>query len=208
MLRNRKKSFIELNIDTFGHTIVEMENLEIMQTKITSEMKTVIMESAIRKINKQQNFFTNLINYQYYFLKYYLSFLTILFCKKFVIHKMFFFQKEENEETYHSNKSVLYLYDNGIFFSRCHIPYENILQFGMEKDMCVIHILAKIKKENDVLTLSLDKNILRVVFKMDSPGYFFNCMKTNMFYHIKYNKVNDNAIEYYFEDRYKLTPVK
>ena len=55
MLRNRKKSFIELNIDTFGHTIVEMENLEIMQTKITSEMKTVIMESAIRKINKQQN---------------------------------------------------------------------------------------------------------------------------------------------------------
>ena len=78
----------------------------------------------------------------------------------------------------------------------------------MEKDMCVIHILAKIKKENDVLTLSLDKNILKVVFKMDSPGYFFNCMKTNMFYHIKYNKVNDNAIEYYFEDRYKLRPVK
>ena len=198
MLRNRKKSFII----SYEHTIIEIENIEIMSTKVTSEMKMVMMEKAVQRINKQENFITSLLNYQYHLLKYYISFLTVLFSKKFVIHKMFFFQTENNKEInyFFNNISTLYLYDNGIYFNKCHIPYENILRFGMEKDMCVIHILAKIEKHDDVLILSLDKNILKVVLKMDSPGYFFKCMKTNMYYHIKYNKVNEIAIEFYSEN--------
>jgi len=205
MFRNRKKSFLELNIENYGHTVVEIEQL--MATTVSSEMKMVIMESAIQKINKQEKLITTLLNYQYYLIKYYLSFLTILFCKKFIIHKMYFSQKDHQLNYLIQKDSVLYLYDNGIYFNKCHIPYENILQFGIEKDICVLHILGKIEKKDDVLTMSLDKNILKVIFKMDTPGLFLKSMKNNMFYHIKYNKVNETAIQFYYEDRYNLTPI-
>lgn len=193
MLRNRKKPFIETN--KYAHTIVEIETLEIMSTKVTSEMKMVIMENAIQRINKDENFITSFLNYQYYLLKCYFSFLIVLFCKKFIIHKIFYFQNEEN---YLYNKpSTLYLYDSGIYFNKSTIPYENILTFGISGNLCQLQIFAKI--ENKDLTLSLDKQLLKVVFNMDNPGFFLKCMKNNMYYHIKYNKVNETAIQFYFE---------
>ena len=85
MLRNRKRSFIEINID--NDTTIQVEDF-YMSVQLPENIKSQLINNAIQKINKELSFIRRILSYQYYILSYYISFLRVFFSKRYTIDKM------------------------------------------------------------------------------------------------------------------------
>ena len=196
MIRTQKETYFNI-----GHIIVDIEEMSV---KIPTISRMVIMNNAITKINKEENFFRTFINFQYYLFSYYISFLRVIFSKKYVLNKIIFFKKMDKElvkeKSYTvSTKSNLFLYDRGIYFHEILVPYENILSFGVKDNFCVIEVLATIEVNEDKIILKLNGDIIKIVMELENPTCLRDNIKKNMYYHIKYNEIDENAIHYYYK---------
>jgi hypothetical protein len=199
MLRNRKRSFIEINID--NDTTIQVEDL-YMSVQISENIKSQLINNAIQKINKELSFIRRILSYQYYILSYYISFLRVFFSKRYTIDKMICFDKFVNKSFLIDKPNVLYLYDKGIYFNKTLIPYENIIFFGTGDYTSSIDILAKITKNGDALDINLEGNtITRLILYLENSKNLCNNIKENMYYHIKYNTVDDSVINFYHTEK-------
>jgi len=98
-----------------------------------------------------------------------------------------------NSEIYDNTKKIL-ITSTGIDLIKFHIPYENILIFGKENNNIVMNIFAKINESN----LEPSSNICKITINFEKLNdSIMNDIKKNMYYHIKYNKINQNVIDYY-----------
>ena len=213
MLRNRKYPLITygetviqieeenlFNLETFGHTVIEMDTLEIENiTNKFENMKKEIMVHAINKINKEESLLRSILNYNYYILSYYISFLCILFCKKFTITNILFTEPTSERMFLFDKKSYVFVYDKGIFLNKILIPYENIISLCNIDNYCCLEVFGKFESIENRLHFSLEDSIIKIALQLDNVTEFCNHIKSNMFYHIKYNKINDDVVGYYYK---------
>ena len=186
----RKNSYIIINIE-------EMETINLNENKVITD--------AIKKINKEQNLFNLILYINYYLLTTYINFLFNLF--KFKQFNLFFKKiKIENIFLYHNKEfyksqciNDLILYDNGMILNNLFIPYENIIKFGHKNDTVYLDIFAKINKIEDNFTVSLGHSIVNINIKTEFSLKLCKYIKFNLFYHIKYNKINSDIVKQYYK---------
>jgi len=185
----RKNSFVIINID-------EMETINLNENQLIKNAIT----NAVKKINKEQSLLRLILYINYYLLKFCLINLfkikqISLFLKKF---------KTDNIILYH-NKEIykiindLILYDNGMILNNLFIPYENIIQFGYTDDTVYLDLFAKINKMEDNFTFSLGHNIVSICIKTKFSSKICKHIKHNLYYHIKYNKIDFDIIKQFYK---------
>jgi hypothetical protein len=58
--------------------------------------------------------------------------------------------------------------------------------------------------DSSKINLELSEGIVELLFTCDNPLNIIKIIKKNMYYHIKYNKINENSINYFLNYlRYK-----
>jgi hypothetical protein len=175
--------------ENFGHVIIDIEDLEM------SKLETIILENAIKKINSEINIFTAFIYFTYYLIIYYLSFLKFFFIKKIKIDKIIF-NKDKDSVLIINNIRDIFLFDDAIYIKDNKIPYENIISFGTVDNFCCIELFATIYYINNNIDIRLTKNVTRLFFKNKNASSLCQDIKNNMYYHLKYNKVNTSICHY------------
>ena len=155
---------------------------------------------AIKKINNDISVIRNIIYLQYYLLSY-----TFLILQKFIIGNIFntLYQKKIiigdilifGGEYLSNKKSQIILYEKGIIIQDTFIPYENIISFGevMNFKFCCLELFAEIKESKIIL----NENVIKLIIQLDNPTFLCDIIKKNMYYHIKYNKINEETITFY-----------
>ena len=181
-------------------TIVEIESMEVIN------IKKIKIDNALKIINLEQtklkfllilyyNFIKNFINYIHY-----LTFIKIcindIYYNKYHIHKSKFFY---NDQVFYYKKQIkIYLYDNGIILDNSFIPYEYIISFRtIDNSTVKLKIFANLTNINSKLQFELTNGIVDILLLCDKGLKICNLLKKNMFYHIKYNKINEDVIYYY-----------
>ena len=114
-----------------------------------------------------------------------------LYCKSFTIKQGAILLKNQDILF----KSELYIYDNGIGILNTFINYEYILTFKVIKSgCCVIEVLGTLNENKKFIASS---NRFVIIIKHKNFLNIQNLIKQNMFYHIKYNKVNEDVFDYF-----------
>ena len=160
-----------------------------------------MINNAIIFINKQETMLRYISNMNYYFMSLFLSFLNmVIYFKSYEISNVVIKQDDEsrllNKTQLTSNK--LLIFDNGIKLYNFFIPYESILQFGNIDDRVYFTIFGKIEFGEKILKITLDKSKVHITFKAKNNKcsvFIRNAVKWNMYYHIKYNKMNKQLIQ-------------
>ena len=174
-------------------TIIEMESIELINSKKNS------LERAITIINNEQTLFKYIMIGYYNIIKKLLNYVYIhdIYCKNFCVNN---FKIKDKEHWYISNKPVnLIILDNCIYINNFKIPYEYIILFFNKTDMIYLKIFGNIVNENNKINLELSSDFIEILFNYTNSTHIINCIKTNMFYHIKYNKISEVAIEYFLK---------
>ena len=172
----------------------KISEIELIQKKLFT--KNILINGALDRINKDETLIRTIINWNYYVFTYFFSYISILFCKKYSVSKISFL-----EDVVLYKKRTIFLYDKGFFIDSFIIPYEYILSFSCDDAVCEMEIFATIDK-ND-FKIILGGGILKINIEMEYPRDFCKDIKTNMYYHIKYNKLNEGVFEYYFKTIFK-----
>ena len=142
------------------------------------------MELTIQKINKESFLF---IFYLYirWVLSYILNYCKVVPVKSIKYNNLVYFCK------------TILIKSNGIELNNFHIPYENILTFKRENNDIILFIFAKISE-----TLELSSTICEINIECEKINDdIIDDIKRNMYYHIKYNKINENVIDVYLKDK-------
>ena len=154
----------------------------------TEEIKQA-MDLAIEKIKKDTTIFTFIINFNYYLL---FSYFSYFFKSTFYVNSMMFIHKDLS---YLVQKPLcITVHDNGIQILTNFIPYENISIFGYTAGIVDLDILGSIDSK---LKLELNNNKTRISINCLNGTKLINLIKKNMYYHIRYNKINTEVISFY-----------
>ena len=173
---------------------IEIESMEIIKYKKFS------LEHALIIINNEQTFLQYLLVVYYNIIKKILSFIHIdLYYKRFYVNK---FKLINNNDLYVSVKPVngnqLILFDDCMCINYFKIPYEYILLSKTYSNNTVyIKIFGNIINKNNKFDIELSDGFIEILFEYTNPKIVLDCIKKNMYYHIKYNKINDDVIKYY-----------
>ena len=187
----RKNSFIIINIE-------EMETINLNENQLITNAIT----NAIKKINKEQSLLRLILYINYYLLTFCLINLfkikqISLFLKKFKTDNILLCHNKEIYKPPCINDLILY--DNGMILNDLFIPYENIIQFGYTDDTVYLDLFAKINKMEDNFTFSLGHNIVNISIKTKFSLKICKHIKHNLYYHIKYNKIDIDIIKQFYK---------
>ena len=141
------------------------------------------MELTIQRINKESFLF---IFYLYirWVLSYFLSYSKAVPVKSIKYNNVVY-----------DCKTIL-ITSTGIDLNIFHVPYENIFIFKRENNNIILSIFAKITD-----TLELSSTISEITIECENTKFILSDIKRNMYYHIKYNKINQNVIDVYLKDK-------
>jgi len=192
----RRKSFIALQIDQ----VEQMNQVEHMEQMEQIHFKKKQLERAIEIINKEQTFFNNVLVIYYIFCKCILSYVHIknIYSKVYTIKKIYI--NSENEQLIIEHPLTLKITDCGIHVHTFFIPYEYIIKFNKFDDDIYMEVFASIIKNNDnTVQLEIKKEVLKIYMKFDKSfiSDILKNIKKNMYYHIKYNKIDVSVIDYF-----------
>jgi len=102
---------------------------------------------------------------------------------------------------------VLKIYDNGVSINNnevsIHIPYEYIISLNTEHNRCLFKIIPSFKNKLVSNNTLLNTHEPLTIFLKTENNNFDNLtkdIKKNMFYHLKYNKIDLNV----FKDSFYL----
>jgi len=110
-----------------------------------------------------------------------------------------------NKDHLSKNTREIKITDHGINVNDFNIPYEYLLTISRELNMLnenviIISFLGKITEENESIKIELCNDITKILLFTDKNCKFNNMIVRNMFYHIKYNKINFEVIDYFKEN--------
>jgi len=103
--------------------------------------------------------------------------------------------------TYNSNRVFIKkesfditLYDSGIYISlfSIFIPYEYILYVEQQNKNFIFYIMGKLHNNS----IELCDSSLKLEFKIKECVNLLNLLKSNIYYHIKYNNVNNSVLNF------------
>ena len=172
--------------------IIEIESMEFINHKKNT------MENALKIINSEQTKADFILIVFYNMVKILIN----IFIKiKYIYYKKFYINETKflySENIYHDKKPlILYMYDSGIVINDFHISYEHILYFGNFGNYVKMKIFANLVLLDGRLQLELGNGIVDILFLCDFRDRLCIFLKKNMYYHIKFNKLNDYVIKYY-----------
>ena len=177
---NRRLSFLTI-------TIEDMETIELKKNR---------MNKAIGIINRNTSVLNEIITMYYNFIKN----LCAMFYIKNVYTKFFnvnVMNVYSNNKLHRFNKDLIFcMNDNQISINGWSVPYENIITFTSMEGMVYIKLFGTLENENYVFS----DNCMELLISFKSIKMVRKIMlllRQNMFYHIKYNKINDIVIEYF-----------
>jgi len=178
----RKLSYIVINIEEMSS--IEKENHH--------------MRMVIKKITNEQNLFIVFYNYLYYCINYYIF-------SYFKIQHFHWYKANEISinNTLKIDKTLsFYIFDNGVqFYGKAHnyfIPYEYITEFSTLNNNVRFNLFATFTKdpeENIKMEFSSERSIIS--FNVEDNSYIIKYIKSNMRYHILYNKIDKKVLNYY-----------
>ena len=173
----RKQSFVVIDI---------MENLSPDQ----------MLKNAIKIINQQESFFTYILNSYYWLFIAIMSLINlkfIIYCKQFDIFDIVIKHGEEAHLV--TNKQKLIIFDHGIKIFDYLIPYEIIHVVSYNEGSINITFFGRVDFKVSTAKIYLSTLQTTVSFKLTEPLNIYNLLKSNMYYHIKYNSFNkDNLL--------------
>ena len=173
---------------------IEIESMELIRNKKVS------LERALIIINNEQTFIQHLFIVYYNIIKKLLTFIYItnIYCKTFYVNK---FRIKNKEHWYISDKSVnLHIFDDCIYINNFKIPYEYIIFFRNLNNTVYIKIFGNIVNENNKLNLELSEGFIEILCEYSNSKMLIDCIKKNMYYHIKYNKIDQNVISFFLNN--------
>jgi hypothetical protein len=128
-----------------------------------------IIQNALMIVNKQETFMRYIANIQYYIFAMILSFVNIVYYKTFDIRV--------DEKPF----GTLVVLDHGIRLCNAFLPYESLIKYGYKGDTMYLSFFHKSKKHN-------------FTFQVHQADRVANIIKNNMFYHLKYNKLDKDLV--------------
>ncbi len=168
--------------------VIEMESVDYKQA----------INNAIQKINKEQTFWQVMVNLNYFFVTIYLNFLFNFQIYRKTFKIITFSMIQDGSEYTISEPTNLVFYDSHFTIDGYSIIYEHIIRFEAFKGSQFVKMtmFGLIQKENDRIIIDFTSNsVITVLLKVNNPDYFCNVMRSNMFYHIKYNKLDVQVID-------------
>lgn len=169
--------------------IIQIESIEIMNYRKSR------VEYAINRINQDYTFLDKIKIFYYNLFKWILNKLWInyIYTKTFKI-------KELNINDLKINKCLLFkITEKGIYINESFISYEYIITFKTKVNELFIQLFGSVETIDDNLIIKPSKSIVNVVVKFQKKQNVVENIKKNMYYHIKYNKINEDAIDYFKE---------
>jgi len=150
---------------------------------------------VIKKIKKEQSRFQSIKNYYYSLFSYFLKLFSMEYYDCFILNKIEFNKSIINTITF-------YIFDHSVqFYGKTNkgiislkIPYENIIDFGYEKNQFVFTFFGKI---NDSMEYEFSDSRTIISFESIYSLNIFNLVKINMYYHLTHHNLNIKVIEYY-----------
>jgi len=103
------------------------------------------------------------------------------------------------------NNNQFFITDSGIYILGFFIPYEHIIRFSYYSDKIIMDIFASynVKTEKSIfLQLQhtfVKDTFVRMTFKTENKFVskkIFDLLKTNLHYHLKYNKINTEHLPF------------
>jgi hypothetical protein len=177
-----------------------------MESPDLIEYKQKQLDLAIQKINNENI----LKSYFYNLFKWILSYFTIYnsIYYRYISVELIKIRYNSKKYFYNNIYNHLIILDNGIRINYNFIPYENIIIYMEENDKIVMDIFAKLnpdKREDNcklhdydkILKLELCSDVCEITISCKSVLNILLDIKRNMYYHIKYNKINQDVIGYY-----------
>ena len=144
-----------------------------------------ILQNAIQIIDKEYTFFNKIMIVYYNILKYFISF---SYSCTFLIERVVI------DEYICYKERILKIDDNKMTIHDSEIPYEYIMVFTQKGRSIYMEILGtydhKIIPSNKQLKLFLSFDTKETTLKVCES------IKKNMFYHIKYNKLDSKVFQY------------
>jgi hypothetical protein len=172
--------------------------VEIMESKTPEE----IHYNAICFIRKQETFIRYLINVSYYFFNLFFSFINflkiIIYFKSFDIKNVTVEYLGDTRYLKRPLNSKFIVLDNGIEIYNFFIPYESILQYGSKDNVVALTIFGKIQFGLKKINIKQATTQFSLQFETNFAENVCNIIKRNMYYHIKYNKIDKKLIEKYY----------
>ena len=153
---------------------------------------------AVSKINNEQTFLQVMINLNYFFVTLYLNFLFNFQIYKKTFKVITFSMVQDRGEYTISEPTNLHFYDSHFTIDGYSIKYEYIIKFEAydSSNFVKMTMFGLILKENNCIKIDFTSNsVITVFLKVDKPSYFSNVMRSNMFYHIKYNKLDLEVVD-------------
>jgi len=144
-------------------------------------------EVFLKNLKLNQTFWEVLKNYFYYIFS-----LFYLFYRNYTVSKFYFHTPSDSYLSKGKNISIL---DRGILLEdfKTLIPYENVMRVQKYNDnVYALFCLAKIEDD----TIVLGDSIIVIELHINEKYDFVNDVVKNMYYHLKYNKINIDILKY------------
>jgi hypothetical protein len=163
-----------------------------MQKKTPEE----IIKNAKIFINQQESFLVFIRNINYYIVSLLLSFMKILiYSKSYSVTHLTIKNKKEEVNLFDEKLIIL---DNGLRIYNIFIPYESVMRFGVIENSIIIYFFGQLEIDDKTIKISFEKSEASLSFRVKNKNdihYIQQNIKLNMYYHIKYNKVDKHIIE-------------
>ena len=182
---NRRPSFITVQIE-------DMENLELRKKRL---------DLALVKIDKE-SVLNDIIILYYNLLKLICGYIYIstIYIKTFKILQINVYA---NDTIYRFYKDMfLKINDDKMFINVSEVPYEYIITFVCNEEYIFMELFARTKVIDKKLKLLPSDKKIQLILRFASKELatkISQLMRQNMYYHIKYNKIDENVIDYFME---------
>ena len=181
---------------TRSFVVINMENVKSVDE---------CLKEAVIYITKREVLFQYIINKIYQFLSY-LFFLNYFYYRSFSVEHVIV--KYTNDSTDHTRlihkhkngENKLIVKDNGIKLYDYFVPYECILKFGYvaQKNnlgLIVMDMFGNVDSGDKTITVSTGTDKIVLSFKIKNGINIIDIIRSNMYYHLKYNKVNRSLLK-------------
>jgi len=160
------------------------EHIVIEMTMSVSE----IINCAKSIINKEQGIIKKILQMCYRLIS--LNFISLLFTKKVKINSIIIIENKIKNPVVKLSNAHFYIHEKGVFIGQMFIGYENIISFGvLSKKVMFLNALIENQK--------MKYNFLEIILETQNPEMVNKHIKNYMYYHIKFNRINEKVIYYY-----------
>ena len=159
-----------------------------------------LIDNAYKFININESFINRIMNHYYYIVsQLFLLLGLVIYFKNIEISGGFINYKDLSWNIKSKNKLVIL--DSGIYVCSNFVRYESIIKIGIHSNNLILTIFGSVENHNKFIRIKNNNLSYTVLLKINKPLQVFNIIKSNMFYHIKYNQVDKKIVEYYINKK-------